>query len=107
MRPDQSNDHQWDLVIEIATKLWVDGQFVFELNPVPTQRFVDLHWAARQAGRVLGGRAVLRTSAPGSPEDPTIAMTVTYLDPTGRALLHAEEGLEALMRMVLEHNTSE
>jgi hypothetical protein len=102
MNAGQSKDPQWDLAIEIAAKLWIDGEFVTELHPLPTQRFIDLQWAARQAGRVLGGRATVRTSRPRGPRNPTITVTVTYVDPTGQGLKRAEEGLEALMRQVLE-----
>jgi hypothetical protein len=102
MNARQSNDPQWDLAIEIAAKLWIDGQFVAELHPLPTQRLIDLQWAARQAGRVLGGRATVHTSRPHGSTNPTITVTVTYVDPTGQGLTHAEEGLEAAMRQVLE-----
>jgi hypothetical protein len=102
MNTGRSSDPQWDLVIEIAAMLWVDGQYVARLEPLPTQRLVDLQWAARQAGRVLGGRANIGMSRPGAPKDRTVVVTVTYVDPTGQGLVHAEEGLEALMRQVLE-----
>jgi hypothetical protein len=98
----RSNDPQWDLAIEIAAKLWIDGQFVAELHPLPAQRLVDLQWAARQAGRVLGGRATVQTSHSRDAKDPTITVTVTYVDSTGQGLKRAEEGLEALMRQVLD-----
>lgn len=102
MNAGQSKDPQWDLAIEIAAKLWIDGQYVAELHPLPTQRFVDLQWAARQAGRVLGGRATVRTSRSRDAADPTMTVTVTYVDSTGHGLKRAEEGLAALMRQVLE-----
>jgi hypothetical protein len=100
-----SSDPQWDLVIEIAANLWVEGKYVLELDPSPTQRFVDLHWAARQAGRVLGGVAKVHTSRPRGPDGRRVIVTVTFVDPTGQGLKHAEEGLEKLMRMVLEEQT--
>jgi hypothetical protein len=100
-----TRDPQWDLVIEIAAKLWIDGECAIELDPLPTQRLVDLQWAARQAGRVLGGRASVRvrgvTVSRGS-TDRRVAVLVTYVDSTDRGLLRAEEGLEALMRQVIE-----
>jgi|1186.fasta_scaffold18135_3 hypothetical protein len=96
-----SKDPQWDQVIEIAAKLWVYGEYVAELNPSPTQRFVDLQLAARQAGGVLGGRTTLHVSPPRGLEDPTVTVTATYVDPYGRGLERAEAGLEKLLRMVL------
>jgi hypothetical protein len=46
-----SRDPHWDRVVEIASKLWIDGLYVVELDPSQPQRFVDLQWAAHQAGR--------------------------------------------------------
>lgn len=100
----KTRDPQWDHVIEIAAKLWVDGRYVVELEPSPTQRFVDLQWAARQAGRVLGGVAKVHTSRPRGPDGRYVVVTVTYNDPTGGGFQQAEEGLEELMRMVLEQS---
>lgn len=96
-----SKDPQWDRVIEIAAKLWIDGEYVTELDPLPTQRFVDLQWAARQAGRVLGGRTRVHVAPSRGPHAPTVAVTVTFVDPDGRGLQRAEEGLERLLRTVL------
>lgn len=101
MRSETSKDPQWDRVIEIASKLWIDGQYIAEIDPLPAQRFVDLQWAAHQAGRVLGGRARVRVGPSRGPADPTVTLTVTYVDPDGRSLQRAEEGLEKLMRTVL------
>jgi hypothetical protein len=102
-----SKDPHWDRVIEIATKLWVDGVYVVELDRSPTQRFVDLQWAARQAGRVLGGRANVRTSGARGPDDQAVTVTVTYVDPDGRGMRRAEEGLEKLLRMVLAEQSGD
>ncbi|RNM14034.1 hypothetical protein [Nocardioides pocheonensis] len=96
-----STDPQWDRVIEIAAKLWIDGQYVAEIDPSPAQHFVDLQWAAHQAGRVLGGRTRVHVGPSRGPADPTVTVTVTYVDPDGRSLQRAEEGLEKLMRTVL------
>lgn len=101
MRSATSTDPQWDRVIEIASKLWIDGQYVAEMDPSPSQRFVDLQWAAYQAGRVLGGRTRVHVGSSRGPADPTVTVTVTYVDPDGRSLQRAEEGLEKLMRTVL------
>jgi hypothetical protein len=99
-----SRDPHWDRVIEIASKLWIDGVYVVELDPSQTQRYVDLQWAAHQAGRVLGGRAKIQTSGAWGRDDPTVTVTVRYVDPDGKGLLRAEEGLEKLLRQVLaEH----
>ena len=96
-----SNDPRWDRVVEIASKLWIDGLYVVKLDPCPTQRFVDLQWAAHQAGRVLGGRAKIETCGPPGPDDRTVTVTVSYVDPDGTGLQRAEDGLEQLLRQVL------
>ena len=104
-KPPSAQGGPWDLTIEIAAKLWIDGQYVTELLPVPTQRFVDLQWAARQAGRVLGGRSQVDVSGPRGPKDPTVRVTVAYVDADGKGHERAEEGLEKLMRKVLEEQS--
>ncbi|MGY2873275.1 hypothetical protein ACVW00_000465 [Marmoricola sp. URHA0025 HA25] len=97
----KSKDPHWDQVVEIASKLWIDGLYAVDVDPCPTQRFVDLLWAAHQAGRVLGGRAKIETSGPRGPDDPTVTVTVRYVDPDGNGLQRAEEGLAKLLRRVL------
>ena len=100
----RSKDPHWDLVIEIAATLWVHGEHVVELDPLPTQRFVDLQWAARQAGRILGGRAEVLVSPRRDRDHRVVRVTITYVAPGGRGHQRAEEGLETLMRMVLEQH---
>lgn len=101
MNAEESRDPQWGLVIEIAAKMWVEGQYVTRLDPSPTQRLVDLQWAAHQAGRVLGGRTRLHVNHPAGPQDRTVTLTATYVDSRGRQPRRAEEGLEDLLRAVL------
>ena len=88
-------------MIEIAAKLWVDGEYVTELDPLPTQRFVDVQWAARQAGRVLGGRANVHIGRARGLDDPRVTVRVVYFDPSHRGMQRAEDGLERLLRLVL------
>lgn len=97
-----SRDPHWDRVVEIAARLWIDGIYVAELDTSQTQRFVDLQWAAHQAGRVLAGRAKIETCRARAPEDPTATITVRFIDPDGEGLRRAEEGLKQLLRRVLE-----
>lgn len=107
MQVGKTGDRHWDLVIEIAAKLWVDGQYTAELEKTPTQRYIDLQWAARHAGRVLGGRAKVNTGPPRSRNDPTVTVTVTYQESPGeKGFQRAEDGLESLLRRVLEESSS-
>jgi hypothetical protein len=39
---------------EIAEAVMAHGQCLIEIDPMPTQELVDLHWAAHQAGSMLG-----------------------------------------------------
>jgi hypothetical protein len=98
------NDPHWDLVIEIAARLWIDGEYAVELPVSPTQPYVDLQWAARQAGRVLGGRSKVRIWPRRGFKDRRVVVKVTYVDPDGHGLERAEESLEELMRVVLEQH---
>jgi hypothetical protein len=97
----EPEDPHWDRVVEIASKLWIDGVYVVELDLLPTQRLVDLQWAAHQAGRVLGGHAKIERDGPRGPEDHTVTVTVRYVDSDGHGLQRAEAGLENLLRHVL------
>ena len=45
-----------DLVAEIADALSASGEYLARIELQPSQRVVDFHWAARQAGRRLGIR---------------------------------------------------
>jgi len=103
--PGKARDPHWELVVEMAVSIWVDGTYVTQVDRLPTQRFVDVQWAARQAGRVLGGRSQVTTSRANGPTDDTVTITVTVSDPDGRGLQRAEEGLETLLRVVLEERT--
>jgi len=96
------HDGPWDLAIEIAAKLWINGEYVAEVDPLPTQRLVDLQWAAHQAGRVLGGRAKVKVTGTLGRDPRSVTVTVTYVDSNGLGLQRAQEGLESLMRLVLE-----
>ena len=111
MQSGASRDVAWDLVVEIAAKLLVDGEYVTELDALPTQRLVDHQWAAHQAGRVLGVRARVRLSGPldcppgRNPGDGRrVTMRVTHVDPTGDRMQRAQAGLESLLALVLEQH---
>jgi len=94
-----AGDPYWNMVLEFAGKLWLYGEHVVEIDPRPTQRLVDLQWAARQAGRIIGVRTKLDIG-PFAQSDPTVTVTITYVDPDGRALIRAQDGLDALLRSV-------
>ena len=98
-------DPQWDLTLEIAGKLWLYGEHVVEIDPTPTQRRVDLQWAARQAGRLLGVRTHLEIGPTEGPS-PALSMRITYVDPDGNGLVRAQDGLDSLVRAVHEEQVA-
>jgi hypothetical protein len=101
---ERAEDPQWDLALEIAGKLWLYGDYVVEISPTPTQRVVDLQWAAHQAGRILGVKTILDITSHGA-KHPTVTVSITFVDPDGRGLRRAQDGLDALLRSVREHQS--
>ena len=97
---DTGGDRQWDLAVDIAADLWLYGEYVVELNPFTAQRMVDVHWAALQAGRLLGARAKIHVGERRHLADPRVTVSVTYLDPNGRGLERVQAGLDALLQSV-------
>jgi hypothetical protein len=95
-------DRQWDLAIDIASELWLYGEYVVEMDPLPAQRLVDVQWAALEAGHLLGARATIRVTETRRKPDPRVTVRVTFVDPNGRGLQRAQEGLDALLRSVQE-----
>jgi hypothetical protein len=93
-------DPQWDLAIDIAADLWLYGEYVVEVKPYPVQQVVDIHWAALQAGRVLGAQAKVQVGERSRTTDPLVTVSVTFVDPDGRGLERAQKGLDALLRSV-------
>jgi hypothetical protein len=102
--PERREDPQWDLALEIAGKLWLYGDYVVEVAPAPTQHLVDLQWAAHQAGRILGVKTIINISSAGA-KHPTVAVSISFVDPEGRDLRRAQDGLDALLRSVRAHQS--
>ena len=105
-RREHPNDPRWDLTLEIAGKLWLYGEHVVEIDAVPTQALVDLQWAARQAGRLIGVRTELDIAPVGEPSR-QVVVRITYSDPDGRGLIRAQDGLDALVRSVREQQEAQ
>lgn len=94
---DRGKDPQQELVIEIASKLWYDGEALYVIHPTRHQQLVDLQWAAYQAGRLVGVHAKVQVSPMGR-ADPRVTVSITFEDPDGRVRAGAKEGLEELLR---------
>ena len=99
---DAYDDPQWELTLEIASKLWFYGEHTIVLHPRPHQRLVNIQWAALQAGRLFDVRAKASVSAPFSKTDPRVAVKITFTDPTGQAMERAQERFDHLLRSVRE-----
>ena len=55
-----AQDVQEDLAVELARELELEGTCVRVVSSTPPQRVVDISWAAKRAGRLIGQR--VRTS---------------------------------------------
>ncbi|HEX2895318.1 MAG TPA: hypothetical protein VHO29_15065 [Marmoricola sp.] len=49
-----AQDVQEDLAVELARELELDGTCVRVVPAIPPQRAVDVSWAAKRAGRLIG-----------------------------------------------------
>ena len=102
-----TGDRQWDLAIDIASELWLHGEYVVELDPLPAQRIVDIRWAALEAGHLLGARAKIRVTEVRRRPERRVTVSVRFVDPNGRSLQRAQEGLDALLQSVQEAQSHE
>lgn len=95
-------DPQWALTLAIRTALQLHGRFDAEVDTRDAQSIVDLHWARRQAGRLLGTTVKVDVGPAHRPRDHAATVTVRSLadDRAGKA--RVEEGLRHLLRQVAE-----
>jgi hypothetical protein len=100
-------DRQWDLAIEIASELWLYGEYVVEMDALPAQALVDVRWAALEAGHLLGARAKISVTETRRTPCRRVTVSVRFVDPNGRGLQRAQEGLDALLRSVQEAQSHE
>jgi hypothetical protein len=54
------------------------------MSPGPTQRLVDIFWAAHSAGRLLGTKVAVEVDGPKPGIDPLVTITVTPRRPVRR-----------------------
>ena len=100
MTEHRTPDPQWDFALAIRTALELHGHFEAEVDERDAQAVVDLHWAARQAGRLLGVRVKVELGAPVGAVDYIVSATVVLVDDDGAGRARAERGLELLVRSV-------
>lgn len=99
-------DPQWDLTLAIRTALELHGRYVAEVDERDAQAVVDLHWAARQAGRLLGTKVRVDLGAPLGHADYIVTATVQCVDDGGAERARAEEGLRLLLCTVRKAQTT-
>jgi len=96
-------DPQWDFTLLIREALDKHGKFVSEVDTRDAQALVDLQWASRQAGRLLGVTVKLDLSAQYGHADSIVTATVRCVEPPDAAeRARAAEGLERLLASVRE-----
>jgi hypothetical protein len=66
-----------DIVAEIADAIATVGEYVTRVELQPTQRIVDFHWAAHQAGRRLGVRVEVDVRISNTTLDGSVEARVT------------------------------
>ena len=64
------------LVADIARRLEADGRFAMHLETANLQAVVDVGWAARQAGRLIGRAVKVTTSRADEPGAPLVVTAV-------------------------------
>jgi hypothetical protein len=93
-------DPQWAYTLAIRSALEQHGRFETELDERDAQAVVDLHWAARQAGRLLGVRVRVVVGGPVGRAEYIVTATVHAIDQDGRSRAQAELGLQRLLGSV-------
>jgi hypothetical protein len=95
-------DPQWEYALLIRSELERYGRYVSEVDTRDAQARVDIQWAARQAGRLLGVEVKVELSAPFGHARSTVTATVRCVDADGARRRRAEDGLVRLLRSVRE-----
>ncbi len=95
-------DPQWNFALAIRTALDLHGCFVTEIDERNAQARVDVHWAARQAGRLLGVAVTVEMRPQRGRADFIVTATVRCADPDAVQRSRAEAGLQKLLESVDE-----
>lgn len=93
-------DPQWAYMLLIRAELERSGRFVAEVDGRDAQARADIHWAARQAGRLLGVDVRIDLSAPFGHANSSVVATVRCVDSDGFQRCRAREGLARLLHSV-------
>lgn len=94
-------DPQWDFTLLIRAALETAREYAVEVDTRDAQALVDVRWAARQAGRLMGATVKVDLSSPYGHADSIVTATVRRIESDGPERLIAEEGLQRLLASVL------
>jgi hypothetical protein len=88
-------DRQWDFALVIRGALEAHGMYVIEVDTRDAQAVVDILWAARQAGRLMGAKVKVDRSPHYGHAWSTVTATVRCVAPDASyASRSARTGLE-------------
>jgi hypothetical protein len=93
-------DPQWDFALVIRSALETEGRYVVEVDTRDGQALVDVLWAARQAGRLLGVAVEVDRSPYYGHADSVVTATVRCVANDGVERARARAGLERLRESV-------
>lgn len=97
---DRAPDPQWDFTLLIRAALETSGGYSVEVDTRDAQALVDIRWAARQAGRLLGATVTVELSSHYGYADSIVTATVRRIASDGPEQIIAEEGLQRLLASV-------
>lgn len=95
-------DPQWDFALVIRRALESHGRYAIEVDTRDSQAFVDILWAARQAGRLLGVKITVDRSPLYGHADSIMTATVRCVATDGTERAQVQAGLERLRQSVRE-----
>lgn len=93
-------DPQWEFTLLIRADLVRQGRYVTEVDTRDAQALADIHWAARQAGRLLGIKVAVDLSAPFGHAGCRVTASVRRVETDEAERRRAEEGLRRLLESV-------
>jgi len=101
MAPDaRTPDPQWAFTLLIRAALETSNAYVVDVDTRDAQALVDIHWAARQAGRLMGGTTVKVDLSYHGHADAMATATVRRIESDGPERVIAEAGLQRLLASV-------
>lgn len=93
-------DPQWAFTLLLKAALETATAYAVEVDTRDAQALVDIRWAARQAGRLMGATVKVELSSHHGPDDAMATATVRRIESDGPERLIAEEGLQRLLACV-------